>query len=155
MAGPARLLGCLSSAFGLFILSYQESPPQQESPPFTARLNASRCPSWLPPAQIGLALLVPLSDLLDPNLPLQAFVFFGLLLYQLFVGVPNVLWLVKAPRGVVFALGGIGVPLAVPLAINVERALANTGLQKCNCYTKKKGEPSLLGEPSSSDKMQL
>ena len=119
-------------------------PPQQESPPFTAKLNASRCPSWLPPAQVGLALVVPLSDLLDPNLPLQAFCFFGLLLYQLFVGVPNVLWLVKAPRGVVFALGRIGVPLAVPLAINVERALANTGLQKCNCYTKKKRRALLV-----------
>ena len=122
--------------------------------PFTAKLNASRCP-WLLPAQIGLALVVPLSDLLDPNLALQAFVFFGLLLYQLFVHVPDIIWLVKAPRGVVLALGGIGVPLAVPLAIDVELALANTGLQKCNCYTKKKRRALLVRRALLRDKMQL
>ena len=120
LAAPARLLGYLSSVFGLFILSYQESPPEQESPPFTANLNASRRSS--PPAQIRLALVVPLLDLLDPNLPLQALVFFGLLLNQFLVGVPNILRLVIGPRGVMLALGGIGVPLALPLAIDVELA---------------------------------
>ena len=97
---------------------------------------------------------MPLSDLLDPNLALQAFVFFGLLLYQLFVHVPDIIWLVKTPRGVVLALGGIGVPLAVPLAIDVELALANTGLQKCNCYTKKR-RALLVRRALLRDKMQL
>ncbi len=84
---------------------------------------------------------MPLFDLLDPNLSLQALVFFDLFFDNLLVGVPNILRFVVGARGVLAALGGIWIPFAAPLAIDVQAALVNTSLQSCNCY-KKLGEPS-------------